>query len=62
MQSQSKGDGAKKPIGDWSEMPTSYLMLRREVLAMEIRPIEDELMERRTIKRRLVAKARRRDG
>ena len=57
MQSQSKGDGA-----DGGQLPTWYLLMRREVLAIEMRKFEDVLMERKAINRRLVAKARRRDG
>lgn len=40
------------------QMPSDYLLLRREALALEMRWIEDELMRRREIRRRLCATAR----
>ena len=57
MQSQGKADS-----GDGRQLPTAYLLMRREALLLELRFIEAELLARRVIKRPLVAKARRRDG
>lgn len=47
---------------DNEALPTNFLLMRREILAIELRFLEDELIKRKAIKRPLVMKARQRDG
>ena len=53
--STSSGDGYEVGAG---EMPSDYLLMRRELLAIEMRWIEEELLRRGEIRRRLVSQAR----